>query len=483
MGDPRATPPGVRTPGSPVSLRRNFSWTVLGEVVYAACQWAMLVVLAKLGTPELLGQFALGVAITAPVVMFTNLQLRALQATDPTPGGNFAPYFTLRLLASGVALLIIGALALRASQDPAVRSGIFLVGLAKAVEAVSDIFHGRLQQLGDLKWVCISLTLKGLLSLAAVAVAVYGTGRLVPVCLLLFVSWLAVLLAVDVPCVARAGGRRQGGTAWRSVFVLCLEPHALKHLFVLGLGLGLTAMLISLKVSAPRFAWEKYWQDHAVGVYAALASLMQLSNLPAAALGIAASSRLGSSFAGRDWPRLRRLLVGLLAASFLFGAVGLFLALVAGRLLLTAFYSAEYAASHQAFTWLMVAALAGNLCCILNWAVMAARYIKVQIPLHLGVLLVTAAACQVWVPSGGVDGAAWSVVAASAAQLGASALLLGPAVRSFRRGMQPGPGDTHSTINLQVRVGNDTIPEPRRGGTDQPRASPWDRDGHPSTKP
>lgn len=369
MGDPKADPAG-RGATAPVSLRRNFSWTVLGEVVYAGCQWAVLVVLAKLGTPELVGQFALGLAVTAPVVMFTNLQLRALQATDPTPGGNFAPYFTLRLLASGVAVLIVGALALRASPDPTVRAGVVLVGLAKAVEAVSDIFHGRLQQTGNLKWVCISMTLKGLLSLAAVAAAVSATGRLVPVCLLLLASWLAVLLAVDVPCVARAAGRRGPG-AWRSVFALCLEPPTLKRLFVLGLGLGLTAMLISLKVSVPRFALEEYWQDRAVGVYAALASLMQLSNLPAAALGIAASSRLGVCFAGNDWPRLRRLLVGLLAVSFLFGAVGLALALVAGRLLLTVFYSAEYAAAHEAFTWLMVAALAGNVCCILNWAVLA----------------------------------------------------------------------------------------------------------------
>jgi O-antigen/teichoic acid export membrane protein len=431
VGDPNADPTS-RNGAAPVSLRRNFSWMVLGEVVYAACQWGMLVVLAKLGTPALVGQFALGLAVTAPVVMFTNLQLRALQATDPTPGGNFAPYFTLRLLASAVAVLVVGALALRASQDPAVRAGIFLVGLAKAVEAVSDIFHGRLQQLGNLKWVCISMILKGFLSLAAVAVAVYGTGRLVPVCLLLLASWLAVLLAVDVPCVARAAGRRGPG-AWRSLFALCLEPHALKRLLALGLGLGLTAMLISLKVSVPRFALEEYWQDHAVGVYAALASLMQLSGLPAAALGVAASSRLGSCFAGSDWPRLRRLLVGLLTVSFLFGAAGLALALVAGRLLLTVFYSAEYAADHQAFTWLMVAALAGNVCCILNWAVLAARYVKSQIPLHLGVLLVTAAACHFWVPAGGVDGAAWAVTAGSAAQVVATALLLGHAVRSFRR--------------------------------------------------
>jgi hypothetical protein len=57
----------VSQPAHGLSLRRNFAWTVLGNVTYAACQWGMLVALAKLGSPEMVGQFALGLAIGAPV--------------------------------------------------------------------------------------------------------------------------------------------------------------------------------------------------------------------------------------------------------------------------------------------------------------------------------------------------------------------------------------------------------------------------------
>ena len=48
----------------PLTLRRNFSWTFAGNAVYAACQWGMLVVLAKLGSPEMIGQFTLGLAVS-----------------------------------------------------------------------------------------------------------------------------------------------------------------------------------------------------------------------------------------------------------------------------------------------------------------------------------------------------------------------------------------------------------------------------------
>jgi hypothetical protein len=38
------------------SLRLNFSWTIVGNVVYAGTQWGILVLLARLGTPEAVGQ-------------------------------------------------------------------------------------------------------------------------------------------------------------------------------------------------------------------------------------------------------------------------------------------------------------------------------------------------------------------------------------------------------------------------------------------
>ena len=69
---------------SGLSLRANFSWTFAGNVVYAGCQWGMLVMLGELGSPEMVGQFALGLTVTAPVVMFTRLQLADVR--QPTPG-------------------------------------------------------------------------------------------------------------------------------------------------------------------------------------------------------------------------------------------------------------------------------------------------------------------------------------------------------------------------------------------------------------
>ena len=106
----RPTPHGEEPPKpARPSLRRNVAWTGLANAVYAGCQWAILVALAKAGSAEMVGQFALGLAVTAPVFMFANLQLRSLQATDAKEQYAFADYLGLRVLGVVIAQCAVSA--------------------------------------------------------------------------------------------------------------------------------------------------------------------------------------------------------------------------------------------------------------------------------------------------------------------------------------------------------------------------------------
>src|SRR5438270_6565675 len=90
------------------SLRSNFTWTFAGNTIYAAGQWAILSLLAKLGSSEMLGQYALAIALTAPVVMFSHLNLRAVIATDVAQKHPFQDYLAVRLIATTFSLVSIG---------------------------------------------------------------------------------------------------------------------------------------------------------------------------------------------------------------------------------------------------------------------------------------------------------------------------------------------------------------------------------------
>src|SRR5436305_2284163 len=93
------------------SLRTDFTWVLAGNIFYSACQWLIVVVLAKLGTPQKLGEYAWGLAISAPIVLFANFQLRSLLASDLVERFRFAEYLNFRLVTLGLALGVVAVVA------------------------------------------------------------------------------------------------------------------------------------------------------------------------------------------------------------------------------------------------------------------------------------------------------------------------------------------------------------------------------------
>src|ERR1700740_1776860 len=92
------------------TLRSDFSWTLVGNAIYAGGQFAILMLLAKLVRPEMVGQYALGLAVVYPVMMFTNLQLRAVMTSDTRQKVAFGHYLGLRLVTTLLALAAVFAM-------------------------------------------------------------------------------------------------------------------------------------------------------------------------------------------------------------------------------------------------------------------------------------------------------------------------------------------------------------------------------------
>ena len=127
---------------SGLTLRANFSWTFIGNVINAAAWFLMTIVLARLGSPEDVGQFALGLATTAPIFMFATLRLRDVQATDTRQEYLFGDYFAMRLITTALAVLAVVGIVAVSGFEWEVSLVILATALSKAVEAISDAFYG-----------------------------------------------------------------------------------------------------------------------------------------------------------------------------------------------------------------------------------------------------------------------------------------------------------------------------------------------------
>jgi O-antigen/teichoic acid export membrane protein len=420
--EPAAVPEGprqeyARPAAGRFSFRANFLWTFAGNVVYMACQWGMLVVLARLGSPEIVGQFALGLAVSAPVLMFTNLQLRGVLATDARREHAFADYLGVRLLTTLTALLVIGGVVLGSGYQGAVAAVVLLVGLAKAFESVSDIYYGLQQQHEQMKRIAVSLMIKGTGSLAALVVVLLLTRDVVWGTAALAGTWALVLLAYDLRGTARLAGEAGARPRWR--------PATVGKLVWLALPLGIVTCLLSLNTNIPRYFVEHQLGLRQLGIFAALGYLMVAGNTVVSALGGTAWPRLAGYWASGNRRAFRSLLLKLAGVGAVLGLAGVGVVLVAGPELLRLLYGAEYAAYSHVLLLFMVAAGIGYVASFLGYGLTAARYFGIQAPLFLGITLATVAACAVLVPRLGLEGAAWAVVCATVVHAAALAAVLG----------------------------------------------------------
>ena len=416
-----------------LSLKQNFSWTFVGNVVYQACQWGMLVVLAKLTSPEAVGQFALGLAVCAPVVMLTNLHLRAVQATDARGEYQFGDYLGLRLLMTGLALAVIAGIAL-VGYSSATTWIILAVGLAKSFQALSDVFYGLLQQHERMDCIAKSMMIKGPLSLVLFGATLYLTRSVFWGVLGLAVASALVLLTYDTSSGILILKASDPNPKRNRLLVLRLRwvPRILLRLAWLALPLGLVMMLISLNANIPRYFIEHYLGERELGIFVAMAYLIVAGSMVVGALGQSATPRLAKYYAAGNAAGFRNLVMKMVGIGVLLGAVGVLIAAVASRELLTLLYTPEYAQESGVFFWLMVAGGIAYVSSFLGYTMTAARYFKVQLPLFTLVAGTTTAACLWLVPQWGLVGAAWALIMAAVVQAAGSAAVVLCALHRIR---------------------------------------------------
>jgi O-antigen/teichoic acid export membrane protein len=385
------------------SIGTGAGWVLVGNVGYSAFQYGLLMAIAKVGTAADVGRFALGLAIAAPVFMLTNLQLRAALVTDARREHPLGAYLVLRLIGAFVAILVIAGVGL--SYDRMTGTIIVLVGLAKSIEAAGDILQGLLQRSERFRRMTASLLARGAGSLAVVGVVLFATGSLALAVVGLALVWAGVLVAIDLRAARRIDALRPSATL-----------PALGELVRVTLPLGVVACLGSLIANVPRYAVENHLGPAALGHFAAMAYLMVAATQPLLALGMAASPRLASAYA-RDVSEYRQLTGRLLMVAVGLGiAVAIFTLLIGPSVLAMAF-SAEYATHASVLRWL---GLATSLACVgnmLGCALTGARRFTSQLWFAIIALACSWIAAQILVPSHGLIGAAWSVIAAELVRL------------------------------------------------------------------
>jgi O-antigen/teichoic acid export membrane protein len=427
-----ATPPASK---STSVLLSNMAWMLAGNVLYGLSQWAQLVALAKIGTIDMVGSFSLALAVCLPILMFSSLSLRSLQVTDHAQSYRFLEYVALRLLTLFVSLIIILAFALASGHSTAIVLSTALIGAAKAVEYISDILYGSLQQKENMSGIAISMTLRAILSVAALSLGVYLTHSLAWGAVSLLLSSALVLLGYDIPKVLAMEGsniralRQELQLDLQGVFVKG-KRRRLSQLAITGLPMGFVLMMVSLNLNIPRYFIQQHLGTHELAIFSAIATLLAAGSVVTNAMGQAAAPRLAKCFVERDRRGFTMLLIGLVVVSLGLGGLGFAGAMLCGKQAMALLYRPEYSTRQDVLVWLMGASGFLYLGSTLGYAVTAVRCFAPQLPLFAGAAVTTALGCFVLVPSQGLRGAAMAMLISGLIQCAGSAILLWSSYKS-----------------------------------------------------
>jgi O-antigen/teichoic acid export membrane protein len=401
------------------ALAGNFLWTLSGNLIYALCQWGILVSFAKLGTAEMLGQYSLGLAITAPVFQFSGLNLRAVQVTDTRDRYSFGEFAGMRLVTTAGALALVLALALWGRLPGGTALVVIFVGLSKAVESLSDLCQGLFQRNERMDRVAKSLIIKGASSAILVPIALALSRGAVAASATLAAVWTIAYLAYDLRTTfAQLGGRPEA-------VIPHINQGVFRDLFLRSLPLGVVMMLLSLNANLPRYFLAKYSGEASVGVFSALMYCIVAGNIVMNALGQTAIPRLAKLHSDGDCHGFCLLLTRLVAFGIGAGLIGLAAVRFAGTQILTKLYRPEYALHLNAFFWLMTAGVVMNVSGIVGTAVTAMQGFRQQVWIQLGSFAAGLIASALLVPSEGILGAAFAVLILTIAALVGLSIQLG----------------------------------------------------------
>jgi O-antigen/teichoic acid export membrane protein len=390
------------------SLRAGFAWSFTGNAVNGVSQWAILALIAKLTSTELLGQYALAVAVAMPLAMLAHLNLRSVLATDVDETNPFADYLHVRVWVTLICFAITLVVGLVWRPLLPVGVTIIVAGVSLGVENVQDLYYGVMQRRDRLDLVAQSMILRALLSVAAVAVMLHFWHHAVAAATGVLAGRLVTCVFFDMRFGSPPSDEQR--SPWR--------------VFRIALPLGFTLMLISLTSTVPRYFVEHTLGTSVLGTFVAINSFVTVGSVIMNALGQSAITRLARAHSDGDLASFRKIAARLVGLAVLIGLAGALVAQVAGEFFLALVYRPEFRQYKYLLVQMLLAGTLGYVASILGFVVTSTRQFTNQLPLLIAVAATSALVSFKTMPDWGLTGAVVAVAAAALVQTAGNLLIL-----------------------------------------------------------
>lgn len=167
-----------------------------GTAIYMAGQLVLLILIARLGSPSLVGAYALVTAILNPLFLLARMGLKSAIATEQDGGSSYPTYRNLQYVLCAASVFITLAIVAVFLREPLVIYVTGVVFFAKLFETLSDLHYGLLIKSEMQHTVSKSLAIRSLAITVLYFLASLLTDAETAMMILPF-SWCAVFFLYD----------------------------------------------------------------------------------------------------------------------------------------------------------------------------------------------------------------------------------------------------------------------------------------------
>ncbi|VXD00979.1 lipopolysaccharide biosynthesis protein [Sphingomonas sp. 8AM] len=395
------------------SLKTNALVYLIGTGLYALTQWALVVVFARSQGPAAVGLFAVATAVSAPIIVLSQMSMRQVLIADVKGRFSFVDYLRARWLLSVVAFLTIVAVALAIGYRG---KGLLIIAgfaLGRVFESVSDIYYAQSQAEGGLHRVSFYTAARGIVTLSiAAGAAIVTHDLLTAACGFAVASLLCQLGVREIEGRIIPESRRKP--------TLRLSGALLRH----AAPLAVSQFLIAATAYAPRLILQHFGGEQLAGQASAVEYFLAMGTLGVAALGQAASAPIAAAYHRASDRTFVRLVTMIAGGAVLLAAIMALAANLFGHAVILALYGSSFEAAAQAAPAIVTGGVVGYIASVLGYAVSATGRYDHMVRWAFAVLLTTIIGGCVMVDRFGLIGLGYALAVGGALNIAAYVHLL-----------------------------------------------------------